>query len=339
MNATTILATFTSTLQHQPLPAEALQQAFQSMFDDGADARVVGEFLLALSHHAVTADMLVVAARFLRAEAHTIQAPAGAADNCGTGGDGLHTLNISTAAALLASACGVTMAKHGNRAVSSQSGSADVLQALNIPTQLVGHDAERALAQKNFCFLMAPLYHPILRRVADVRRALGVRTIFNCLAPLLSPACVKHQVVGVYDQKLLHPVAQALLHLGSEHAWVLHSRDGMDEISLSAPTDYVELKNGQLRDGVIEVEKFGIASAPMRHLRGGNAQHNAAALVRLALGERGAYADSTCLNAAAILVVAQKAADIGEGFSVAQKLLRDGKLNNKIIEMQSVHHG
>ena len=254
-------------------------------------------------------------------------------DTCGTGGDGTGTFNISTAAALVAAAAGVKVAKHGNRAVTSKCGSADVLEALGVPIALPPEAAAEALRRHNFCFLLAPAHHPAMKAVLPVRRALGVRTVFNVLGPLLNPAGARRQVMGVYAARLVPVVAQAMVQLGVRHAFVVHGDGGLDELSLSGPSQVAEVMDAgtgdRIRTYMITPEDVGLKRAPLSTLRGGEtAQENAAILTRVlaleAAPEQGPRRDVVLLNAAAVFVAAGRAVDLSAGIRLAAQTIDSG---------------
>ncbi len=246
-------------------------------------------------------------------------------DTCGTGGDGASTLNISTACAFVLAACGVCVVKHGNRAVSSKSGSADVLAALGINIHPSAEGISRALHEVGLGFIFAPDYHPKLAAIADARKAYGKRTLFNVLGPLCNPARPRRQVVGVFDAALLVPVAEALYIMGSREAMVVHAHDGLDEISISAPTDIVHLKHGEFDQFTLHPHDAGIMLHAKDALIGGDAALNADALLKLLAGEASAYHESVALNAAAGLMIAGKAPHWQEGLAIARAAIISGK--------------
>ncbi len=306
------------------------ERAFQVMLNGGATPAQMAAFLTALRRNGESVTDLAAGALVLRAKCKPFHAPEGTVDTCGTGGDGLSTVNISTATAFVVAACGVPVAKHGNHAVSSRSGSADVLSALGINVQVPSQVMERALKELNICFLLAPIYHPGMRHVAPVRQELGFRTIFNILGPLASPAKAKRQLIGVFSGSLVPLVAEALQLIGSEHAWVVHGQDGQDEISVTDETYVAELKNGRIREFHIRPEDYGLSRHTLKDLQGGDAQENARALQRVLSGKKSAYLDSVLLNAAATLLVAGKASKIEEGIALAQKALASDKAINLV---------
>jgi anthranilate phosphoribosyltransferase len=251
-------------------------------------------------------------------------------DTCGTGGDASGSFNISTAAALVAAAAGATVAKHGNRAITSKCGSCDVLDALGIPTNLSGELAAAALRTHRFCFLLAPSHHPALQAVMPVRRALGVRTVLHALGPLLNPAGARAQVMGVYSARLVPIVAEAMTLLGIRHAFVVHGDRGLDEIALSGPTLIAEIKSETVRHFTITPQEFGLQPAPQSTLEGGDAATNAAILQKIFAGERGPRRDVVLLNAAAVLVTAGLAPDIASGIALAAQAIDTGDVTRLI---------
>ena len=246
-------------------------------------------------------------------------------DTCGTGADGSGTFNISTAAALVAAAAGAKVAKHGNRAVTSRSGSADVLEALGVPVGLSPQESADAIRSRGFAFLLAPAHHPAMKAVSPLRRALGVRTILHVLGPLLNPAGAKRQVMGVYASHLVPIVADAMLALGVKHAMVVHGADGMDEISISGASDVAEVRDGVVRTYQVVPEDFGLERASVSELLIDDAAGSAAALRAVFTGETGARANVVVLNAAAVLVTAGLAETMRDGVELAQRTIASGK--------------
>jgi anthranilate phosphoribosyltransferase len=261
----------------------------------------------------------------MRAHAVVIpDVPADAIDTCGTGGDGAGTLNVSTAAALVAAAAGVPVAKHGNRAVSGIAGGADVLEALGVTLELPPPALGACLRTVGFAFLFAPALQPAMRHAAGPRRALGVRTVFNLLGPLTNPARVRRQVIGVFDARWLEPVAEVCLRLGAERAWVVHGAGGLDEIALEGETAVVEVTDGTLRRQVVRAADAGLRPAPVDALRGASTADAASRLRAVLAGERGPARDVVCLNAAAALVVAGRAPDLRAGAAEAAAAIDGG---------------
>lgn len=255
-------------------------------------------------------------------------------DTCGTGGDGRGTFNISTAAALVAAAAGVPVAKHGNRSVSSRSGSADVLAALGVKIEIDPETAGRTLDAVGITFLFAPLLHPAMREVMPVRRELGLRTIFNVLGPLTNPAGARRQLMGVYAESLVEPIGHVLRDLGAEHALVVHG-DGLDEITTTGRTRVAEVRGGEVRIFDLEPERFGLRRARLEDLAGGLPEENAAAVRRVFGGETGPLADITALNAGAALYVGGAAATLEEGVEQAREAIDSGAAGAKLEELRS----
>jgi anthranilate phosphoribosyltransferase len=291
--------------------------AFQIIMNGGATPAEMGALLVALKMRGETAEEIAGAARAMRTKMTPFVAPTGAMDTCGTGGDGKHTLNVSTATALVLAACGVPVVKHGNRAVSSASGSADVLKSLGVNIDADIPTMQRTLEKTNFCFLMAPKFHPAMRHVAPVRQELKIRTIFNLIGPLCNPAKPTFQLLGVYDAKWLEPLAHALKELGVLRAWVVHGHDGVDELSISGVSKVVQLDNGAITSFSVSPEDAGLESAPLSDITGKDSLYNAKAIERLLNGEPSAYRNAVLLNAGAALVIAQKAESLKEGASIA----------------------
>jgi anthranilate phosphoribosyltransferase len=256
-------------------------------------------------------------------------------DTCGTGGDASGSFNISTAAALVAAAAGAKVAKHGNRAITSKCGSADVLEALGIPVGLAPEAAADALRQHGFCFLLAPSHHPAMKAVMPVRRAMGVRTVLHVLGPLLNPAGARRQVMGVYSARMVPLVAEAMTMLGVEHALVVHGDSGLDEIALSGPSEIAEVRNSAVKQYIVAPEEFGLSQAPMSTLVGGDAKDNAAILTAIFAGERGPHRDVVVLNAAAVLMTAGIAKDVRDGVLKAEAAIDSGKVTRLVKDLQS----
>jgi anthranilate phosphoribosyltransferase len=257
-------------------------------------------------------------------------------DTCGTGGDASGSFNISTAAALVASAAGAKVAKHGNRAVTSRCGSADVLEALGIPIHLSPTEAAQALRTHGFAFLLAPSHHPQLKAVMPVRKALGVRSILHVLGPLLNPAGARRQVMGVYQSRLLPLVAKAMLLLDIHHAMVVHGDGNLDEIALSGPTEIAEIRDGKVSEYLVTPEEFGLRRAPLTALAGGDAVANALILKSIFEGETGPRRDVVLLNAAAVLVVSGLASNIQTGITLAAQTLDSGAVTRLVTALQSI---
>ncbi len=310
--------------EKENLSVAETQAVFDQIFAGEVPEASIGAFLLALHRKGETADEILGAVTSMRSKAVTISAPPHAIDIVGTGGDARGTLNISTAAALVVAACGVPVAKHGNRAATSKSGSSDVLAAMGINLEPPFEILEQCLSEANLCFLFAPRHHPAMRHVAAIRKKLGVRTIFNLLGPLTNPANVKRHVIGVYSADWLVPMAEVLHALDSESAWLTHGQDGMDEITTVTTSDVVTLQGDTIAKFTLSPEDADITPPAPEELQGGDAAANAAAMTRLLAGEKSAYRDIVTLNAAAALVLSGKAADIREGVRLAAESLDTG---------------
>jgi anthranilate phosphoribosyltransferase len=319
------MSPFDKVLKGETLDASASAQAFEAIMSGGVAQNDLADFLRAMALRGPTVPEILGAATVMRAKMKSIDAPPGAVDLCGTGGDGKGTLNISTAVSFVVAASGVPVAKHGNRNMSSKTGAADVLEALGARIDLAPNAAAVCLRDTGLCFLFAQAYHPAMKHVADVRRQLGMRTIFNLLGPLSNPARVKHQLLGVYAREWVRPLAEALRELGAERAWVVHGSDGMDEITTTGPTFVAELADGHITERQIAPEDAGVARAEADALAGGAADANATALVRMLGGEHGAYRDIVLINAGAVLVVTGKASDLREGAVLAANAIDSGR--------------
>ena len=317
----------------EDLPAATVEELFGRLMDGELSEVWKSAFLVALAAKGESVGEIAGAARAMRARAARVpHTSAYVIDTCGTGGDGRGTFNISTAAALVAAAGGARVAKHGNRAVSSRSGSADVLDALGV--QLSG-DTEalgRCLDEVGIAFLFAPMLHPAMAQVMPVRRELGVRTLFNVLGPLTNPAGAKRQLIGVFAAELVEPIAQVLLELGSEHAMVVHG-DGLDEITTTGSTAVAEVRGGEVRTFEVHPRDFGIAEAAPEDLRGGGPEENVKLMRDVLAGGGGPLADITCLNAGAALHVAGRADGLAAGVSAAFEVQRSGAVAAKLEQL------
>lgn len=296
----------------------------------------IGAFLTALRMKGETVEEITGAARIMREKATIIKAPEGVLDTCGTGGDMLHTFNISTTVAIVVSACGVPVAKHGNRSVSSQSGSADVMEALGVKIDLPPEKVERCLFDTDFGFLFAPLFHPAMKYAIGPRREMGIRTIFNILGPITNPAGAKRQIIGVFSDRLTEPLARVLGNLGAVDAMVVHGKDGLDEISISDRTRVSRFKGWNAETFYIEPVDFGIKRSKIEHIRGGNKYENAAITLSILNGEKGPRRDIVLMNSAAALIVAGKTEDLRTGFSIAAEAVDSGMAIKKLETIKKV---
>lgn len=307
------------------LSSSEADTAFAALMDGAADDAQIGAFLMALKMRGETIDEIVAGARALRARAQPVDAPNDVIDTCGTGGDGASTFNISTAAALVAAGAGARVAKHGNRAVSSKSGSSQVLAALGVDIEAGAEVAARCIREVGVGFLYAPAHHAAMRHVAAARRSLGMRSVFNLLGPLSNPAGASGQLLGVYAADLVEPMAKALNRLGTARAWVVHGEDGLDELTTTGLTHVVSLREGALSRFTVTPENVGLPRARLEDLAGGGPERNAAAILSLLEGAEGPFRDITVLNAGAALVVAGHAAELREGVALATAAIDSGR--------------
>lgn len=308
----------------QHLSRAQMARAMQIIITGGATPAQAAGLLVALRMKGETVDEIAGAAEALRAKMDALPATPPVIDVCGTGGDGLGMLNVSTAVALVLAGCGLRVAKHGNKSVSSRSGSADVLAMLGVNLQAGRALAGRALAEANICFLFAPLYHKAMRHIAPVRQELGMRTIFNLLGPLINPATPGMQLLGVYDRGLVAPMAGVLRGLASRAAWVVHGHDGADELSLTGPSYVAQLRNGEITQFEVTPEEAGLKRCEPDALKGGTPEHNAREMRGMLGGRAGAYRDMVLLNAAAALLIAGRAATLQAGAALAARSIDEG---------------
>ncbi|NGM45629.1 anthranilate phosphoribosyltransferase [Rhodobacter sp. SGA-6-6] len=327
------------TAASRPLTRAEAETAFTALFEGEATPAQMGGFLMALRTRGETVDEYAAAASVMRSKCNAVRAPEGAIDIVGTGGDGKGTLNISTATAFVVAGAGVPVAKHGNRNLSSKSGAADALTELGLNVMVGAEVVERCLAEAGIGFMMAPMHHPATRHVGPVRAELGTRTIFNILGPLTNPAGVKRQLTGAFSADLIRPMAETLLALGSEKAWLVHGGDGTDEISIALPTKVSALEGGAVRDFEIGPEDAGLPVHPFEHVLGGTPAENAQAFRALLDGAQGAYRDAVLLNAAAALMVADRAASLKEGVEIARTSLDSGAAKAKVATLARLTHG
>lgn len=311
-----------------PLSADAAATAFDLLFDADLPEEDIAAFLVTMARRGETATEIAAAARAMRARMIPVSAPAGAIDVCGTGGDGHHTLNVSTAVSLVVAAAGVPVAKHGNRAASSKAGAADTLEALGLNLDKAAATAEATLTDLGICFLFAQNYHPALKRLGPIRKAIGERTIFNLMGPLANPANVRRQLVGIARPAYVPIYAEALAELGVDRAMIISGDEGLDELSLAGGNDMAEVKGHDLvAMHRLTAAELGLSTYPVEAIRGGDATHNAAALRALLQGEAGPYRDAVLLNAAAALVIADAAHDLREGVEEAAETIDRGLAN------------
>ncbi|MDX7950880.1 anthranilate phosphoribosyltransferase [Lichenihabitans sp. Uapishka_5] len=309
----------------EALSRDAAEAAFDTILSGDVTQAQIGAFLMGLRVRGETVDEITGAVASMRKRMAQVVAPADAIDIVGTGGDGQGTVNVSTLAALIVAACGVTVAKHGNRAASSQSGSSDVLGALGVGIGLTPAAVSHCLAEARIGFMTAQAHHPAMRHVGGARSELGTRTIFNMLGPLCNPAGVRRQLLGVFAPQWLEPLAAVLRNLGSERVWVMHGADGLDELTITGPSHVVALEDGVLRRFTVTPEEAGLRRAEPAALRGSDPAANAAALRAVLAGARNPYRDIAVLNAAAALVIAEFAGDLRDGAALAERALDDGR--------------
>jgi anthranilate phosphoribosyltransferase len=306
------------------LSEDEIRDAFELMMSGAATPAQMAAFLMALRVRGETLAEITGACRLMRDKMLRIDAPPDSVDIVGTGGDGHNTYNVSTCAALVAAGAGLAVAKHGNRAVSSLSGASDVLTALGVKIEIPPLVITRSIAEAGVGFMWAPMHHPAMKSWAPARAELGVRTILNLLGPLANPAGVKRQVVGVYSAQWTVPIAEALQKLGSEHAWVVHGADGLDEITTTGPTRVAELKDGKVSSFEVRPEDADLPLATLADLKGGDATVNAAAIRDVLAGEPGPFRDIVLMNAGAALIVGGKAASLREGAERAGRAIDTG---------------
>jgi len=313
-----------------PLSRAQAEEAFGYLFEGAATPAQMGGLLMALRTRGESVAEYAAAAAVMRAHCVPVKAPEGAMDIVGTGGDGKHTLNISTATAFVVAGAGVPVAKHGNRNLSSKSGTADVQSALGINVMVGPEVVEQAIAEAGIGFMMAPMHHPAMKHVGPVRIELGTKTIFNILGPLTNPAGVKRQLTGAFAPDLIFPMAETLQQLGTEKAWLVHGSDGTDEITICGPTAVAALEDGKITSREIHPEDAGLPVRNFRDILGGTPEENATAMKALLDGAEGAYRDAVLLNAAAALVVADKVADLKAGVELARDSIDSGKARQAV---------
>ena len=310
--------------QGDTLSSAQATQAFEILLNGEATSAQIGAFLMALQARGETIDEITAGAQVMRKNAVRVKVPSHALDTCGTGGDGSGTYNISTAVAIIAAACGAHVAKHGDRALSSKSGSSEVLEALGVRLDLSPTALETCIQEVGIGFMFAPNHHGATRHVNPSRQELGFRNIFNLLGPLSNPAGADRQLMGVFDEKWVEPLAHVLKKLGSERAWVVHGSDGLDELTTTGPSKVAELRKGEVTVFDVTPADAGLPVADAADLVGGDPAHNAAAMRALFDGEENAYRDIVLLNTAAALCVSNKAQDLKEGAEIAALAIDDG---------------
>ncbi|MEM6376018.1 MAG: anthranilate phosphoribosyltransferase [Pseudomonadota bacterium] len=319
------------------LTRQEAEAAFTALFEGDASPAQMGGFLMALRTRGETVDEFAAAAGVMRAKCNKVSAPAGAMDIVGTGGDGKGTLNISTATAFVVAGCGVPVAKHGNRNLSSKSGAADALGQMGVQVMVGADVVERALREAGIAFMMAPMHHPAMAHVGPVRGELGTRTIFNILGPLTNPAGVARQLTGAFSRDLIRPMAETLGQLGAEAAWLVHGGDGTDELSICGKSYVAALApDGTVREFELHPEEAGLPIHPFDSILGGTPQQNGRAFAALLDGADGAYRDAVLLNAAAALVVADRVADLKEGVLRAVESIDTGEARKCLANLARI---
>ena len=317
------------------LAFEESKSAFELIMSGKANEEEIFDFLTLLSEKGEVSDEIAGGVYVLREKSKRVNVT-GCIDTCGTGGDGMNTLNISTASALLLASMGTKVAKHGNKAVSSKCGSGDVLEALRIKIDHEPRDIEREINSNNFGFMFAPNYHSAMRFVGPVRKKIGKRTIFNMIGPLSNPALVEKQVVGVFDKKLLMIFAEGLKNLNIKFAWILNSEDGLDEISPYAKTNVIQLKEGEISEIIIDPKSFNVNADKFENLIGDDANFNADKMIEIFKGKDNDFSKATCLNAAAGLIVAEKFSEFPEAYNHAREFILSGKTFSHLEKIQNV---
>ena len=322
--------------QHKDLSEEQMIGVMRQIMEGNTTDAQIGAFLTALRMKGETIEEITGAAKVMREKVALIKAPAYTVDTCGTGGDMSHTFNVSTTTALVVASCGVPVAKHGNRSVSSSCGSADVLESLGIKIDLEPQKVEQCLAQTGFGFMFAPLFHPAMKFAIGPRKEMGMRTIFNILGPLTNPAGVERQVLGVFSNDLTETMARVLGNLGVKHAFVVHGEDGLDEITNTDKTKITEVKDGKIDTYFISPEDFGISAAAKDDLSGGSAADNTKITIDILEGRKGPQRDIVLMNSAAALVVGDKADNFKDAINLASEAIDSGAARKKLDEVKEV---
>jgi len=321
------------------LTGTEMREVMSQIMSGEATPAQIGAFLMGMRVKGETVGEIAAAVSIMRDKMIPVEAPANAVDIVGTGGDGAGTLNISTGAAIVVASGGIPVAKHGNKALSSKSGSAEALAALGIRLDLSPEEISRCIAEAGIGFMFAPNHHPAMRHVGPARAELGVRTLFNLLGPQSNPAGVRRYVLGVYDRGWVEPVAAALLANRAEFAWVIHGHDGLDELSTTGPSFVSQIQHGNLTSFEVTPEEAGLPRAQLADLVGGDPEHNAAALRRMLAGEPGPYRDVVLLNAAAAFLVAEAVPDLRSGVAKGAELIDSGKAQAKLDALVAASQG
>lgn len=326
-------------VDQKDLTTEQIEAAFAAILAGESTDALTSALLVALRVRGETPADIVAGAKAMRANARRVDAPPDVVDTCGTGGLSWTSLNTSTAAAIVAAGTGAVVAKHGNRSTPPKTGSADVLEALGVNLTPSDDQISQCFKDAGLMFMFAPAHHGAMKHVAPVRRALGIRTIFNLLGPLTNPAGARRQLLGVFSEQWLEPMAKALLELGAEKAWVVHGVGGMDEISTFGPTKVVEVSGGQLRSFALHPDEFKMPLAQQDDLRGGSVEHNRDALLDVLSGKQSAFADLVTVNAAGALVVSGLASNLGTGIEMARGAIDDGRAMHCLEALKRASHG
>ena len=339
MTDTALTTAIKAIARRETLAPETLEAAFNLLLGGEAAPEEIGAFLMGLAVRGETAAELTAGARIMRQHARTITLDGPVLDTCGTGGLPWKSLNTSTASALVIAAAGGRVAKHGNRSVPPKTGSADVLEALGVNLETDEHEFRACLDQAGVAFMFARSHHSAMRHVAPVRARLGIRTIFNLLGPLSNPAGAQFQVLGVFAPEWTRPMAEALVQLGTQKAWVVHGLDGIDELSIAGPTQVCEVSGGTIREFEIHPADAGLDTSPLSRLEGGNVADNALAITELLDSQEGPFRDAVLLNAAAGLHVFGKAADLKQGVAMAAEAIDTGKARDTLRKLVSLSNG
>ena len=334
-----IKAALNKIAERRDLTGEEMRGVMRIVMAGGATPSQIGAFLMGMRIKGETVGEIAAAVSILREQMVPVEAPEGAIDIVGTGGDGVGSLNISTATALVVAAAGVPVAKHGNKALSSRSGASQVLEALGVKLDLTPEQIAQTIAKAGIGFMFAPSHHPAMRHVGPARTEMGVRTLFNLLGPQANPAGVRRYLLGVYSQQWVEPVAAALLANRAVKAWVVHSSEGLDELSTSGPNFVAQISNSDLRSFELHPEQVGLRLTDPRDLLGGEPADNAAAMMALFDGAPGAYRNTVLLNAGAALLIADKVATIEDGIAMARLVIDDGKASQTLARLVAISNG
>ena len=323
----------------RPLTTDEAALVMEEIMQGEATRAQFGAFVTALRYKGETVDEIVGLAKTMRAKAIPVSISGPVVDTCGTGGDSSATFNISTVAAIIAAACGLKVAKHGNRAMSSQCGSADVLETLGVKIDLGAKEVKQCLDEVGIGFMFAPVFHPAMKYAASPRREIGIRTVFNILGPLTNPAGAGAQLLGVADGSLVEKMARVLQWLGSHHVLVVHGEDGLDEITITGKTRVCELKDNSLKTYTISPEDFGLSRASLDALRGGSTAENASLVLGILKGDPGPKLDAVLLNAGGVLLAGDRANTLGQGVALAKEALESGRALAKLNTLIKVSQG